>query len=114
LATAQYAGRIVEEGSARELLHAPRHSYTLGLLHGRAHGAMARGQRLKTIAGSPRDLSRLPPGCAFAERCGYAQPAWREAQPAPVRIAPGQFARCLRTDATAVEARALAGETGTT
>jgi peptide/nickel transport system ATP-binding protein len=95
-----YAGRIVEEGSARELIRAPRHPYTLALLRGRAHGAMAKGQRLLTIAGAPPDLSSLPPGCAFAERCAFAQGACTGTQPDAVEIAPGHRARCLRTDAT--------------
>jgi peptide/nickel transport system ATP-binding protein len=96
-----YAGRIVEEGTARELIRSPRHPYTLALLRGRAHGAMSKGQRLVTIAGSPPDLSRLPAGCAFAERCAWAQEACRGTQPGAVEIAPGHRARCLRTDATA-------------
>jgi peptide/nickel transport system ATP-binding protein len=96
-----YAGRIVEEGTARELIRSPRHPYTLALLRGRAHGAMSKGQRLVTIAGSPPDLSRLPPGCAFAERCAWAQEACGNTQPGAVEIAPGHRARCLRTDATA-------------
>lgn len=101
-----YAGRIVEEGTARELIHAPRHPYTLALLRGRAHGAMAKGQRLVTIGGSPPDLARLPPGCAFAERCSFVQDACRQTQPPAVTIAPGHRARCLRTDATALAASA--------
>jgi peptide/nickel transport system ATP-binding protein len=95
-----YAGRIVEEGTARELIHAPRHPYTIALLRSRAHGAMAKGQRLVTIAGSPPDLSKLPPGCAFAERCRWAEDACRTQQPPAVEIAPGHRARCLRTEAT--------------
>lgn len=102
-----YAGRIVEEGTARELIRAPRHPYTLALLGSRAHGAMAKGQRLVTIAGSPPDLSRLPPGCAFADRCAWAQDACRQAQPSAVELTPGHRARCLRTDATAAAAQAL-------
>ncbi len=96
-----YAGRIVEEGTARELMRSPRHPYTLALLKSRAHGAMDKGQRLVTIAGSPPDLAKLPPGCSFAERCGYAQDACRVTQPAAIELAPGHLARCLRTDATA-------------
>jgi peptide/nickel transport system ATP-binding protein len=96
-----YAGRIVEEGTARELIHAPRHPYTQALLRSRAHGAMDKGQRLVTIPGSPPDLSKLPPGCAFAERCRLAQDACRTTQPPAVELAPGHRARCLRTDATA-------------
>ena len=95
-----YAGRIVEEGSARELVRTPRHPYTIALLKGRAHGAMAKGARLLTIAGAPPDLSKLPPGCAFAERCAWAEQRCRQQQPEAVELAPGHRARCLRTDAT--------------
>jgi len=106
-----YAGRIVEEGTARELIHAPRHPYTLALLRGRAHGAMAKGQRLVTIGGAPPDLAALPPGCAFAERCSFAQDACRQTQPEAVTIAPGHRARCLRTDATAAAVASAAAPT---
>jgi len=99
-----YAGRIVEEGPARTLIRAPRHPYTMALLRSRAHGALARGARLQTIAGSPPDLAALPPGCAFAERCPFAQDACRAQQPAAVLLAADHQARCLRTDATAAAA----------
>ena len=96
-----YAGRIVEEGPARTLIREPRHPYTLALLKSRAHGALAKGSRLETIGGAPPDLSNLPPGCAFAERCAWAQDACRQQAPEPVVLAPGHQARCFRTEATA-------------
>ena len=96
-----YAGRIVEVGSARALIRSPRHPYTLALLKSRAHGALAKGARLETIGGAPPDLSALPPGCAFAERCSYANDACRQTAPEVVMLAPDHGARCLRTDATA-------------
>jgi len=99
-----YAGRIVEEGTARELIRSPRHPYTIALLKSRAHGAMARGSRLETIGGAPPDLSALPPGCAFAERCTLATDACRAAQPQAIELAPGHRARCIRTDAAAATA----------
>ena len=98
-----YAGRIVEVGSARALIREPRHPYTLALLKSRAHGALAKGARLETIGGAPPDLSALPPGCAFAERCSYAADACRSTNPEVVMLAPDHGARCLRTDATATE-----------
>jgi peptide/nickel transport system ATP-binding protein len=58
-----YGGRIVEEGTVRELIRTPRHPYTLALLKSRAHGAMVRGRRLETIGGTPPDLSALPRVC---------------------------------------------------
>jgi peptide/nickel transport system ATP-binding protein len=98
-----YAGRIVEVGSARALIREPRHPYTLALLKSRAHGALAKGSRLETIGGAPPDLSALPPGCAFAERCSYAADSCRQSPPEVVMIAPDHGARCLRTEATAAE-----------
>ncbi|SEJ60101.1 ABC transporter ATP-binding protein [Achromobacter sp. NFACC18-2] len=91
-----YGGRIVEQGTLADLLRAPRHPYTQALLHGRAHGAMQKGQRLQTIPGSPPDLAALPPGCAFAPRCGYAEARCREAVPGIVPVAPGHEVRCVR------------------
>jgi peptide/nickel transport system ATP-binding protein len=90
-----YAGRIVEEGPARTLIHDPAHPYTLALLKGRAHGAMKKGERLLTIAGAPPDLAALPAGCAFAERCAQADDACRSTQPAPLQLAPDHLARCI-------------------
>lgn len=96
-----YAGRIVEEGTARELIRSPRHPYTIALLKSRAHGAMTRGTRLETIGGAPPDLSALPPGCAFAERCNLATDACGADQPPVIELAPGHRARCIHTDAAA-------------
>ncbi len=101
-----YAGRIVEEGTARELILTPRHPYTIALLKSRAHGAMTRGTRLETIGGAPPDLSALPPGCAFAARCSLATDACRAAQPPAIELAPGHRARCIRADAAAALAPA--------
>ena len=61
-----YAGRIVEEGPAQEVLRAPRHPYTQGLLA--ASPTLERG-KLKPIPGTVPQLTALPPGCAFEPRC---------------------------------------------
>src|SRR6266571_1095550 len=66
-----YAGRIVERGTAREIYTNPRHPYTLGLLASVPRLDEPRRERLAPIEGQPPDLTRLPPGCAFAPRCGY-------------------------------------------
>jgi peptide/nickel transport system ATP-binding protein len=97
-----YAGRIVERAPVRTIVRAPRHPYTLALLRGRAGGghAMARGTRLLTIAGSPPDLANLPAGCAFSERCTFAEDACRQGVPPAVQLAADHAVRCLRTDAT--------------
>lgn len=91
-----YAGRIVEEGPARTLLRQPRHPYTRALLQSRADGALAKGQRLVTIAGAPPDLAALPNGCAFATRCKLAQPECESMQPNVSWLADNHSVRCLR------------------
>ena len=101
-----YAGRIVEEGSARDLIRRPRHPYTIGLLKSRAHGALAKGSRLDAIPGSPPDLANLPPGCPFAPRCPLAIEPCRDERPPAVGLGPGRFARCIRVDETAERAPA--------
>jgi peptide/nickel transport system ATP-binding protein len=79
-----YAGRIVESGSVADILNSPRHPYTRGLLASRVERAK-KGDRLKTIPGSPPDLTALPPGCAFAPRCELATDTCRQQVPALVR-----------------------------
>jgi oligopeptide/dipeptide ABC transporter ATP-binding protein len=61
-----YAGRIVEEGPVGEVLRAPRHPYTQGLLA--ASPTLERG-KLAPIPGTVPQLTALPPGCAFEPRC---------------------------------------------
>ena len=70
-----YAGRIIEMGAVRDVIRAPRHPYTIGLLSTRGHGGRLSGRRLPAIPGSPPDLANLPPGCAFAPRCSRQVPA---------------------------------------
>jgi peptide/nickel transport system ATP-binding protein len=66
-----YAGRIVEQGTRRELFYDPQHPYTWGLLGSIARLDRPRPRRLAAIPGVPPSLIRLPAGCAFAERCAH-------------------------------------------
>ncbi|TDD03824.1 ABC transporter ATP-binding protein [Nonomuraea deserti] len=63
-----YAGRIVEIGTARALYTGPKHPYTQGLRDSfpPLHAPL---RPLSGIPGSPPDLRRPPPGCAFHPRC---------------------------------------------
>jgi oligopeptide/dipeptide ABC transporter ATP-binding protein len=66
-----YAGKIVEHGTVREIFHRPQHPYTWGLLGSIARLDRPKPERLNAIPGSPPSLTRLPAGCAFAERCAF-------------------------------------------
>ncbi len=63
-----YAGRVIEEGPVRDVLAAPAHPYTRGLLNSVASNN-ARGVPLRQIPGMAPSPADLPPGCAFGPRC---------------------------------------------
>jgi len=95
-----YAGRIVEYGSARDVLLRPRHPYTVGMLASTVHGRM-RDADIEAIPGSPPDLRRLPPGCSFAPRCRHAVADCAAAVPQQVEVAPGHVAACIKAGSLA-------------
>ena len=66
-----YAGRIVEEGPADDILDRPRHPYTQGLIRSQPDG-QPRGGKLFQIAGMTPSLLKLPAGCPFRPRCALA------------------------------------------
>jgi len=76
-----YAGRIVEKGTAEDIFYACRHPYTEALYRSVLTLEDSRAARLVAIEGNPPDLSRLPPGCAFAPRCPYRLKECEEAVP---------------------------------
>ncbi|AVO38363.1 ABC transporter ATP-binding protein [Pukyongiella litopenaei] len=63
-----YAGKIVERGTAQEVIGQPRHPYTRGLLDS-VPAQHPPGTHLPQIPGSTPQLSHLPSGCAFRNRC---------------------------------------------
>jgi peptide/nickel transport system ATP-binding protein len=87
-----YAGRIVEEGPTQDVLRAPRHPYTSGLL--RASPQLVR-RTLEAIPGAVPALDALPPGCAFAPRCTLRVDACEAAVPELRNAAPDHRARCI-------------------
>ncbi|SHI51173.1 ABC transporter ATP-binding protein [Wenxinia saemankumensis] len=96
-----YGGRIVEDAPMAEILTAPRHPYTRGLLASvprTDHAARAAGRRdrLQAIPGSMVDPLKPPPGCDFAPRCAWAQEACTAAVPVLEGVASGHHARCRR------------------
>jgi oligopeptide/dipeptide ABC transporter ATP-binding protein len=72
-----YAGRLLETGSAQEIMRDPAHPYTRGLLNSfpSLHGPR---RELVGIPGSPPDLRSPDPGCPFVPRCNYALPSCSE------------------------------------
>jgi oligopeptide/dipeptide ABC transporter ATP-binding protein len=98
-----YAGRKVEEASAKELFDHPGHPYTRGLLGSlpkldvAAH-TDARRNRLNEIKGMVPSLLNLPDGCTFAPRCEFASDECRAAYPPLAEHRPAHFIACWHAD----------------
>ncbi|GHH69269.1 ABC transporter ATP-binding protein [Streptosporangium violaceochromogenes] len=90
-----YAGKVIEHGSVRDVLTAPRHPYTQALIR-----AIPRpGRPLVHLTGRPPDLVDYPDGCPFRARCPHAFEPCGHTVPEPVTVASGQTYRChLRED----------------
>jgi peptide/nickel transport system ATP-binding protein len=88
-----YAGRIVEHGSVDQVLDAPLHPYTHGLIDS-VPSRSRRGEPLRQIPGMTPSLLDLAPGCAFRERCTSADGACRE-DPALSSPYAGRQVRCF-------------------
>lgn len=77
-----YAGRIVEQGSTRDIFYEPSHPYTVGLLRSVPRLDKPRRDSLVPIDGAPPDLAHLSDICAFLPRCPFkihqclSEPPW--------------------------------------
>jgi oligopeptide/dipeptide ABC transporter ATP-binding protein len=89
-----YAGKLVEQGSARDVYSDPRHPYTLGLLRSVPRLDEPRKATLHPIGGQPPDLMHLPPGCAFAPRCQYAIDRCRTEVPPLMPVTADHLSAC--------------------
>ena len=81
-----YAGRLLETGTADEIMREPAHPYTRGLLNSFPSLRGAR-RELVGIPGSPPDLRSPDPGCPFKPRCNYALPSCSEVDMTLARVA---------------------------
>lgn len=63
-----YAGKIVEEGSAADILQQPAHEYTRGLIRS-VPKAEDKGKRLQDIPGHVPAAGRSSAACPFSDRC---------------------------------------------
>ena len=107
--TVMYAGRVVEQGTADDVLGRTEHPYTCALLRS-VPRVEEKGRPLEVIPGSPPDISALPGGCLFRPRCPHAEHHCTTA-PQLVEISPGHLSRCHQAQVQAqVQAEVQAGE----
>jgi oligopeptide/dipeptide ABC transporter ATP-binding protein len=90
-----YAGRVVEQGSTRDVFYDPQMPYTWGLLGSIPRLDRPRVERLHTIEGTPPSLINLPQGCKFRPRCPHAFDKCMEEPELENRVdTPGHLDRC--------------------
>ena len=97
-----YAGKIVEEGTVREIFYDPRHPYTWGLLDSVPNIADT-SKRLYSIPGSPPNLLNQVKGDAFAPRNQYALAIDYEEEPPKFQITDTHYVRSWLADPRAPE-----------
>jgi oligopeptide/dipeptide ABC transporter ATP-binding protein len=94
-----YAGTLVEVGPAGEVLRAPRHPYTAGLISSvpRIDGPSTRHTRMPAMpaAGTADSPGQ---GCVFAARCPAVQQHCRDEVPPAADFGDGHWASCWRSD----------------
>ncbi len=93
-----YAGKVVEQGPARDIYHSPRHPYTLGLLRSVPRLDLPRKAKLDPIDGQPPDLANLGSGCSFAPRCKFAIEKCPHEVPPLTPVRAGHLSACWVAD----------------
>jgi peptide/nickel transport system ATP-binding protein len=88
-----YAGKLVEHGDIKSIFKTPSHPYTKGLMEA-FPSIKGERKRLKSIPGSPPDLSNPPPGCRFHPRCPIAVEKCKSMEPETVEVSPGHYSAC--------------------
>jgi oligopeptide/dipeptide ABC transporter ATP-binding protein len=93
--TVMHAGRIMERAPKAELIRAPRHPYTMGIIRSQPSRAEP-GRPLDSIEGQLPALTDLPEGCRFHPRCGYAIAPCRSGEIPLDPVGPDHDTACIR------------------
>ena len=101
-----YAGRIAEIGPVAEVIHAPKHPYTVGLM-GSIPSIVDERDRLVQIDGAMPRLNAIPPGCAFNPRCPRVFDRCRSERPELIAVGASRAA-CWLYPGAGVDAGAQA------
>jgi peptide/nickel transport system ATP-binding protein len=105
-----YAGKIVEEGAAREVFEVPKHPYSEALAAAFPSVGDARFRRRPSgLGGDPPDPQAIPSGCSFHPRCPYAFEDCPTVMPELYDAGLGRRAACLLLPTAAVRATATPG-----
>ena len=98
-----YAGRVAEIGPVADVIHRPRHPYTVGLM-GSIPSVGESRERLAQIDGAMPRLNAIPKGCAFNPRCPKVFATCRERRPDLIQAGSSRAACWLHDASVAKEA----------
>ena len=74
-----YGGKVMESGTAEQIMKAPKHPYTRALVGALPEfGSHYTQKKMISIPGRVTDPAAPEPGCPFAPRCGFATERCRE------------------------------------
>jgi oligopeptide/dipeptide ABC transporter ATP-binding protein len=90
-----YAGEIVEYASSKELFTNPQHPYTKALLSSLKQ-MQAKKESLSVLRGTVCDLTKLPLGCRFEERCSLADNSCKRGLNKLIEVEPNHYVRCFK------------------
>ena len=88
-----YAGRVIEQGTVREIFHDPKHPYTIGLQ--KSKPTMDSSEEfLFNIPGNVPNPVNMPNHCYFKERCSKCIGKCSGDYPCMVKVSPTHFVAC--------------------
>jgi len=90
-----YFGRVVEEGSAADVVSRPLHPYTAALLSAAPDLDPSVHRARIQLSGEPPSPASPPTGCSFHPRCPIARPRCRDESPPLAPVADGRLAACF-------------------
>ncbi|HLS09921.1 ABC transporter ATP-binding protein [Lentibacillus sp.] len=104
-----YAGKIIEEGTRKEIFYEPEHPYTKGLLKS-VPRLDVKGKKLIPIDGTPPDLFSPPQGCPFTARCPMAMEVCDKVYPLQSELSETHKVDCWLQDERAKQLLALTAD----
>ncbi len=90
-----YAGRVIEQGTVKEIFHDPKHPYTIGLQ--KSKPTMRSGNESDTLFNIPGNVPNpvnMPNHCFFKERCSQCKAKCSGDYPCMVQVSPTHYVAC--------------------
>ena len=88
-----YAGKVIEQGTAKEIFHNPMHPYTIGLQKSKPT-LKSDSDMLFNIPGNVPNPVNMPTHCYFKERCDRCIKKCSGDYPGMVQVSPTHFVSC--------------------